>query len=278
VYTCQTDSEAGDDGGGNITLTVDARPSIAEPLQSRNVTVGQTVTFRCRATGRPPPTVTWYINGQEFVGPAGDAKQADSIRQVTDQGVIEISFKKLKHSFCIACNVSNIHGYQMSSAYVALHQPDADAGSTDDSTDPFPVPYDVINSDPTRDHSEQKQISLTISAGTITGISVAAVALVALLAVGVAAAIFWKKCASRSRPDTDQNEESDTELSLSASTANGASVDSGIDEVGQETDLHIDEPGGVGVDDNIRNEQLKQNLLEADNHNGDMNEDSDSCE
>jgi hypothetical protein len=67
-------------------------------------------------------------------------------------------------------------------------------------------------------------------------------------------------------------------LSLSASTANGASVDSGIDEVGQETDLHIDEPGGVGVDDNIRNEQLKQNLLQADNHNGDMNEDSDSCE
>jgi flagellar biosynthesis/type III secretory pathway M-ring protein FliF/YscJ len=170
----------------------------------------------------------------------------------------------------------------MSSAYVALHQADADAHSTDDNTDPRRSSVDVTNSDPTpgstADHPEQRQISLTISVGTITGITVALVAFGALLVVGIAAAIFWKKCVSRSRPDTDQNEESDTELSLSASTANGASVDSGIDEVGQETDLHIDEPGGVGVDDNIRNEQLKQNLLQADNHNGDMNEDSDSCE
>uniref|UniRef100_A0A5F9CV15 Leucine rich repeats and immunoglobulin like domains 1 n=1 Tax=Oryctolagus cuniculus TaxID=9986 RepID=A0A5F9CV15_RABIT len=58
VYSCTAQNLAGSISA-NATLTVLETPSLAVPLEDRVVSVGETVAFQCKATGSPPPRITW---------------------------------------------------------------------------------------------------------------------------------------------------------------------------------------------------------------------------
>ncbi|XP_004676611.1 PREDICTED: leucine-rich repeats and immunoglobulin-like domains protein 1 [Condylura cristata] len=58
VYSCTAQNSAGFISA-NATLTVLETPSLVVPLEDRVVSVGETVAFQCKATGSPPPRITW---------------------------------------------------------------------------------------------------------------------------------------------------------------------------------------------------------------------------
>uniref|UniRef100_A0A5F4WF96 Leucine rich repeats and immunoglobulin like domains 1 n=1 Tax=Callithrix jacchus TaxID=9483 RepID=A0A5F4WF96_CALJA len=59
VYSCTAQNSAGSISA-NATLTVLETPSLAVPLEDRVVSVGETVALQCKATGNPPPRITWF--------------------------------------------------------------------------------------------------------------------------------------------------------------------------------------------------------------------------
>ncbi|XP_008586400.1 PREDICTED: leucine-rich repeats and immunoglobulin-like domains protein 1 [Galeopterus variegatus] len=58
VYSCTAQNSAGSISA-NATLTVLETPSLVVPLEDRMVSVGETVALQCKATGSPPPRITW---------------------------------------------------------------------------------------------------------------------------------------------------------------------------------------------------------------------------
>uniref|UniRef100_A0A8D2BBS4 Leucine rich repeats and immunoglobulin like domains 1 n=1 Tax=Sus scrofa TaxID=9823 RepID=A0A8D2BBS4_PIG len=63
VYSCTAQNSAGSISA-NATLTVLETPSLAVPLEDRVVSVGETVALQCKATGSPPPRITWLKGGR----------------------------------------------------------------------------------------------------------------------------------------------------------------------------------------------------------------------
>uniref|UniRef100_A0A2K5IZK4 Ig-like domain-containing protein n=1 Tax=Colobus angolensis palliatus TaxID=336983 RepID=A0A2K5IZK4_COLAP len=59
VYSCTAQNSAGSISA-NATLTVLEAPSLAVPLEDRVVSAGETVALQCKATGIPPPRITWF--------------------------------------------------------------------------------------------------------------------------------------------------------------------------------------------------------------------------
>ncbi|KAL4655929.1 leucine-rich repeats and immunoglobulin-like domains protein 1 [Arapaima gigas] len=58
VYSCTAQNTAGT-ATANATLTVLEMPHLAQELEDRSVTVGETVALQCKALGSPPPRITW---------------------------------------------------------------------------------------------------------------------------------------------------------------------------------------------------------------------------
>ncbi|XP_063330664.1 leucine-rich repeats and immunoglobulin-like domains protein 1 isoform X2 [Pelmatolapia mariae] len=63
VYSCTAKNTAGT-VSANATLTVLETPHLAQDLEDRSVTVGETVALQCKALGSPPPRITWLHNDQ----------------------------------------------------------------------------------------------------------------------------------------------------------------------------------------------------------------------
>nr|XP_056702674.1 leucine-rich repeats and immunoglobulin-like domains protein 1 [Euleptes europaea] len=66
VYSCTAQNSAGS-VSANATLTVLETPSLVHPLEDRVVSVGETVVLQCKATGSPPPRITWLKGDQPLI-------------------------------------------------------------------------------------------------------------------------------------------------------------------------------------------------------------------
>ncbi|XP_015273496.1 PREDICTED: leucine-rich repeats and immunoglobulin-like domains protein 1 [Gekko japonicus] len=66
VYSCTAQNSAGL-VSANATLTVLETPSLVHPLEDRIVSVGETVVLQCKATGSPPPRITWLKGDQPLI-------------------------------------------------------------------------------------------------------------------------------------------------------------------------------------------------------------------
>nr|XP_038041622.1 leucine-rich repeats and immunoglobulin-like domains protein 1 isoform X3 [Anas platyrhynchos] len=66
VYSCTAQNPAGS-VLANATLTVLETPSLIHPLEDHVVSVGETVALQCKATGSPPPRITWLKGDQPLV-------------------------------------------------------------------------------------------------------------------------------------------------------------------------------------------------------------------
>ncbi|XP_060095486.1 leucine-rich repeats and immunoglobulin-like domains protein 1 isoform X2 [Heteronotia binoei] len=66
VYSCTAQNSAGS-VSANATLTVLETPSLVHPLENHVVSVGETVVLQCKATGSPPPRITWLKGDQPLI-------------------------------------------------------------------------------------------------------------------------------------------------------------------------------------------------------------------
>ncbi|XP_006027681.1 leucine-rich repeats and immunoglobulin-like domains protein 1 isoform X1 [Alligator sinensis] len=66
VYSCTAQNSAGS-VLANATLTVLETPSLVHPLEDHVASVGETVALQCKATGSPPPRITWLKGDQPLV-------------------------------------------------------------------------------------------------------------------------------------------------------------------------------------------------------------------
>uniref|UniRef100_A0A8C0DXW3 Leucine rich repeats and immunoglobulin like domains 1 n=1 Tax=Balaenoptera musculus TaxID=9771 RepID=A0A8C0DXW3_BALMU len=66
VYSCTAQNSAGSISA-NATLTVLETPSLAVPLEDRVASVGETVALQCKATGSPPPRITWLKGDRPLI-------------------------------------------------------------------------------------------------------------------------------------------------------------------------------------------------------------------
>uniref|UniRef100_A0A8D0L8J2 Leucine rich repeats and immunoglobulin like domains 1 n=1 Tax=Sphenodon punctatus TaxID=8508 RepID=A0A8D0L8J2_SPHPU len=66
IYSCTAQNSAGS-VSANATLTVLETPSLVHPLEDRVVSIGETVALQCKATGSPPPRITWLKGDEPLV-------------------------------------------------------------------------------------------------------------------------------------------------------------------------------------------------------------------
>lgn len=66
VYSCTAQNSAGS-VSANATLTVLDTPYLIFPLEDRTVSVGATVALQCKASGSPPPRITWLKGDEALV-------------------------------------------------------------------------------------------------------------------------------------------------------------------------------------------------------------------
>ncbi|XP_013379997.1 neuroglian [Lingula anatina] len=96
----------------SFVLSVEAKPEwIAKP-ENQRASEGDNVTFVCEASGKPLPTVEWFINGL----PLSDMRSHPR-RIVTDTSLTFLNVVP-SDTAVVQCNVSNIHGYMYQNAYL----------------------------------------------------------------------------------------------------------------------------------------------------------------
>lgn len=89
-----------------FNVTVTSPPALTELLDSRTTSVATSVTFNCSASGNPPPTITWYRNGELIENSYVTSIDSRSLKincvEPEDQGIYECfarnSFGEVKSS------------------------------------------------------------------------------------------------------------------------------------------------------------------------------------
>ncbi|KAG8435877.1 hypothetical protein GDO86_007101 [Hymenochirus boettgeri] len=66
VYSCTAQNSAGS-VSANATLTVLEMPFLVHPLEDRMVAIGTTLALQCKASGSPPPRITWLKGDEPLV-------------------------------------------------------------------------------------------------------------------------------------------------------------------------------------------------------------------
>ncbi|KAE8612587.1 hypothetical protein XENTR_v10012906 [Xenopus tropicalis] len=66
VYSCTAQNSAGS-VSANATLTVLEMPFLVHPLEDRVVSTGATLALQCKASGSPPPRITWLKGDEPLV-------------------------------------------------------------------------------------------------------------------------------------------------------------------------------------------------------------------
>ncbi|XP_040263538.1 leucine-rich repeats and immunoglobulin-like domains protein 1 isoform X1 [Bufo bufo] len=66
VYSCTAQNSAGL-VSANATLTILEMPFLAHPLEDRVVSAGSTLSLQCKASGSPPPRITWLKGDEPLV-------------------------------------------------------------------------------------------------------------------------------------------------------------------------------------------------------------------
>ncbi|CAH8462402.1 unnamed protein product [Heterobilharzia americana] len=112
-YRCQGINEVTKNTvNSQFTVQVRVRPQFIEKPEDITVPVNGSVTFRCTASGDPPPKIRWTVNGED---PSG---YLDGVRKVMHGNTMQLSNLTIKDSAVIQCNASNKFGYAFTNAYV----------------------------------------------------------------------------------------------------------------------------------------------------------------
>ncbi|XP_075039503.1 leucine-rich repeats and immunoglobulin-like domains protein 1 [Mixophyes fleayi] len=66
VYSCTAQNSAGS-VSANASLSILEMPFLAHPLEDRTVSAGSTLALQCKASGSPPPRITWLKGDEPLV-------------------------------------------------------------------------------------------------------------------------------------------------------------------------------------------------------------------
>lgn len=103
-----------------IKVIVDAFPRLETPLQGQRVQRGGSAHFTCRGIGQPAPKVSWIINGTMYNGTEYSSTQLIGFQYPGSIHGHSLTLHDVQSSASVACNVSNEHGYHLSSSYLIV--------------------------------------------------------------------------------------------------------------------------------------------------------------
>ncbi|KAM4877133.1 hemicentin-2 [Thomomys bottae] len=104
VYTCRAVNELGD-ASAQIQLEVGHPPRLVERPQDVAVELGKSAFLACRATGRPPPTITWRRADGQALGPTQSGRTGQR-----HSGVLFFETAAPEHQASYICEARNIFG------------------------------------------------------------------------------------------------------------------------------------------------------------------------
>ncbi|OXB81525.1 UNVERIFIED_CONTAM: hypothetical protein H355_008373 [Colinus virginianus] len=114
VYSCTAQNSAGS-VLANATLTVLETPSLIHPLEDHVVSVGETVALQCKATGSPPPRITWLKGDQPLLVTERHHFTSDNQLLIVRNVVLEDAGK-------YTCEMSNTLGTERAHSHVSILQ------------------------------------------------------------------------------------------------------------------------------------------------------------
>ncbi|XP_040537838.1 leucine-rich repeats and immunoglobulin-like domains protein 1 isoform X4 [Gallus gallus] len=114
VYSCTAQNSAGS-VLANATLTVLETPSLIHPLEDHVVSVGETVALQCKATGSPPPRITWLKGDQPLIVTERHHFTSGNQLLVVRNVVLEDAGK-------YTCEMSNTLGTERAHSHVSILQ------------------------------------------------------------------------------------------------------------------------------------------------------------
>ncbi|XP_059336012.1 leucine-rich repeats and immunoglobulin-like domains protein 1 isoform X1 [Ammospiza nelsoni] len=114
VYSCTAQNSAGS-VLANATLTVLETPSLLHPLEDHVVSVGETVALQCKATGSPPPRITWLKGDQPLVVTERHHFTSGNQLLIVRNVVLEDAGK-------YTCEMSNTLGTERAHSHVSILQ------------------------------------------------------------------------------------------------------------------------------------------------------------
>uniref|UniRef100_A0A8C3H4E6 Leucine rich repeats and immunoglobulin like domains 1 n=1 Tax=Corvus moneduloides TaxID=1196302 RepID=A0A8C3H4E6_CORMO len=114
VYSCTAQNSAGS-VLANATLTVLETPSLVHPLEDHVVSVGETMALQCKATGSPPPRITWLKGDQPLVVTERHHFTSGNQLLIVRNVVLEDAGK-------YTCEMSNTLGTERAHSHVSILQ------------------------------------------------------------------------------------------------------------------------------------------------------------
>uniref|UniRef100_A0A8C0E020 Hemicentin 2 n=1 Tax=Balaenoptera musculus TaxID=9771 RepID=A0A8C0E020_BALMU len=129
VYTCRAVNEFGD-ASAEIRLEVGHAPQLTELPQDVTVELGRSALLACRATGHPPPTVTWRRGDGQPLGPGQGSRSGQP-----NSGVLFFESKRLgvipEDQAPYVCEAQNVFGKVQAEAHLLVtgHAPPQIASS-----------------------------------------------------------------------------------------------------------------------------------------------------
>ncbi|XP_021050559.1 hemicentin-2 [Mus pahari] len=125
LYTCKAVNELGD-ASAEIQLVVGNAPRLTDPPQDVTVELGKSVFLTCRATGRPPPIVTWRRGDGQALEPGRGSRTGQR-----DSGVLVFERVSLEDQAPYVCEARNVFGKAQAEAQLVVtgHAPPQIANS-----------------------------------------------------------------------------------------------------------------------------------------------------
>ncbi|XP_075289333.1 leucine-rich repeats and immunoglobulin-like domains protein 1 [Opisthocomus hoazin] len=114
VYSCTAQNSAGS-VLANANLTVLETPSLIHPLEDHVVSVGETVALQCKATGSPPPRITWLKGDQPLIVTERHHFTSGNQLLIVRNVVLEDAGK-------YTCEMSNTLGTERAHSHVSILQ------------------------------------------------------------------------------------------------------------------------------------------------------------
>uniref|UniRef100_A0A452F193 Hemicentin 2 n=1 Tax=Capra hircus TaxID=9925 RepID=A0A452F193_CAPHI len=114
IYTCRAVNELGD-ATAEIRLEVGHAPQLLELPQDVTVELGRSALLACRATGRPPPTITWRRGDDQPLGPGLGSRTG-----WPDSGVLFFESVVPEDQAPYVCEAENVFGKVQAEAYLLV--------------------------------------------------------------------------------------------------------------------------------------------------------------
>jgi len=115
TYTCEVSNGAGEDQAYSINLDVLAAPYFTEEPEFITATEGETVEFRCNASGIPEPQIEWIRDA----GPIKNALPPNPRRKVHANSVVIENITEMDVGN-YGCKATNLLGYVYKDVYLNI--------------------------------------------------------------------------------------------------------------------------------------------------------------